>query len=194
MSGIPRRHCRWTVDSLGADTEHLDVVQRYVSSILERVASGLGLYLYGGVGSGKTTVACAIALSYLVAQTRLDVQTGKSSGQLVAFVHVPTLLDEIKQGYGDDDARARMVPVLASLASVPLAVFDDIGAERPSDWVRERLLTITNARYDSELCTIYTSNSTIPELNEPLGVRLASRITEMTVPIPFRGPDRRQKL
>jgi DNA replication protein DnaC len=104
------------------------------------------------------------------------------------------LLDEIRQGFSDDDKKLAIDTRLAALRTVPLAIFDDIGAERPSEWVRERLLTLLGHRYDNELTTIATSNMTLAELREPLGARIASRIEGMTAPIHFVTTDRRRKI
>ena len=194
MSDIPKRYTRWNVTTLPDDFEHRDLFLRFGENIVDRIRRGSGLYVHGRVGNGKTTAACAVAMTYIVAQTHVDITRGRSSPQLVQFVNVPTLLDSIKRGFADDEQRARSDSMVQTLSSVPLVVFDDIGAERPSEWVRERLLTIVGARYESELTTIFTSNLTLAELSEPLGARLPSRIAEMTVPIPFNGPDRRQKI
>ena len=75
-----------------------------------------------------------------------------------------------------------------------LLVLDDLGAERPTDWVEETLNLIVNTRYNYRRTTVFTSNyplvlpSTLTaedkdwhrfELKERVGFRLFSRLQEM---------------
>lgn len=193
MAGIPRRHAKWSVGTLPADSENLAVLRKYAETVVDRISDGQGLYLYGTVGNGKTTAACAITISYLIAKTYRDISQGRSSRQLVQFVNVPDLLAEIKRGFDNDGARQSTDNILDSLSRVSLVVMDDIGAERPSEWVRERLLTVVGKRYDDELATFFTSNYTLGALRESLDGRLTSRIAGMTKEIKFTGKDRRQQ-
>src|SRR5207244_381801 len=123
-----------------------------------------------------------------------SIRTGTRTKQLFAYANIPDLLELIKRGFDDSDIAAQAARRLDTLRTAPLVVLDDIGAERPSEWQRERLLTIIGDRYDNELSTIITSNLTIAELTEPLGGRLQSRIAGMTVPLLFKGADRRKQI
>jgi DNA replication protein DnaC len=194
LSGIPKRFQKYQTDNLPEDTYALPVIQKFGDSITERVPKGEGLYLYGSTGLGKTTIACAIAMTYISHQSLLDIRTGKRTKQLVSYANVPDLLDLIKKGFDDTDIQLEANAKLEALRTAPLAILDDIGAEKPSEWARERLLTIINDRYDNELATIVTSNLSIPELVEPLGARIRSRIEGLTFPLQFKGTDRRRKL
>jgi DNA replication protein DnaC len=75
--------------------------------------------------------------------------------------------------------------------TVPLCVLDDIGAERVTDWVRERLFVIVNARHDADLPTIFTSNLAPPALDDHLGERTMWRIIEMCEVVHLDGPNLR---
>ncbi len=46
-----------------------------------------------------------------------------------------------------------------SVKNADLLLLDDLGAERASEWVRERIFVIVNHRYREELPTIFTSNT-----------------------------------
>jgi DNA replication protein DnaC len=192
MSGIPKRHMKWDADTLPDDTYHLPVLKRWSSKDIELVESGKGLYLHGSVGTGKTTALSALAISYIVHKSIADIRTGEHTEQLVQFINVPDLLDLIKRGFDNPTISDEANALLERLKHVPLVIFDDIGAERPSEWSRERLLTLINYRYDNEMCTFFSSNLTIPELVEQLGPRLQSRINGSCAPLAFNGPDRRK--
>ncbi|MBF0530560.1 MAG: ATP-binding protein, partial [Deltaproteobacteria bacterium] len=62
---------------------------------------------------------------------------------------------------------------------VKVLCLDDLGAEKPSDWVRECLLAIIDKRINHHLPTIYTSNYDAGQLHIHLGDptgRIADRI------------------
>lgn len=193
MSGIPRRHRKFTVDTLGDDTIRLSALKRYNENILERVAAGQGLYLFGNTGSGKTTAITALAMSYIVTASKEAIRTGKRSKQFVQFLNVPVLLAGLKAGFDDPEVATMWQQRLNVARTVPMLLIDDIGSEKPGEWVRERLTELIGHRYDNERCTLFTSNLTLPELKEhidPIG-RITSRIKGMAVPIDYRGKDRR---
>lgn len=76
----------------------------------------------------------------------------------------------------------------------PFLVLDDLGTEKLSDWVQEKLYAILDWRYGQELPTLVTSNLTLAELASHYrahGPRLASRIAGMGEEVELRGRDRR---
>ena len=134
-----------------------------------------GLYVFGDVGSGKSLLACAI-LNDL-----------HRAGRSVRFQRITELLKAVVQEDTGDDFQERLV-------KVPVLVLDDIGAQRPSDYARQMLLTIYDARTDRGNRTIWTSNLTLEELNEYLGdQRLASRIAGSCKVVRLDGDDYRLK-
>lgn len=194
LSGIPKKFSKFTVDTLPNDTLYLNALKRFSATDIQRIKDGQGLYLQGGVGVGKTTVVSALAISYILHKTLEDIRQGNRTKQLVQFVNVPDLLDKIRQGFNDEETAENVNRIVANLKRCPLAIMDDIGAEKPSEWVREKLLQIITTRHDEELSTFFTSNLTINDLIEPLGSRLQSRIAGMTVPLTVTGKDRRKLL
>jgi DNA replication protein DnaC len=115
---------------------------------------------------------------------------------MILFLNIPDMLDGIKQGFDDPGIASWWTQTLMAAQSVPLLVLDDIGSEKPTEWARERLTQLIGHRYDNELCTLISSNLTLAELKEhidPIG-RITSRIKGMTVPIEYRGKDRRNIL
>ena len=68
----------------------VDLVRTYVRHLDERLAEGRGLWFFGGVGTGKTTLAM------LVSQTAIDARRG------VAIYSLPRLLAEIRSTFEDD--------------------------------------------------------------------------------------------
>ena len=77
------------------------------------------------------------------------------------------------------------------LKKCKLLIIDDIGAERVTEWVRERLVSIINTRVGAGLSTIYTSNLSPEELKEGLGDRISSRVLGSSGVVEITGADRR---
>ena len=106
------------------------------------------------------------------------------------FIHVPTLLNKIKDGFNNKDEDFELLK--SRLISVDLVVWDDIAAVKLSDFDHANLLTFIDQRKLNELANIYTGNLTLDELPDAVGNRLTSRIWNDSTVIEFCGADRRQ--
>ena len=136
------------------------------------------LYLTGGVGAGKTRVACAVLNSHV--QHR---KTGY-------FARVPMLLYELQPGRDAEKVSA----LEDRLFKTSLLVLDDLGAERDqaTDYTRRTLLMIYEQRCDRGLRTIFTSNKSIQELAAMQDDdRLASRIAGRADVVKVSATDQR---
>ncbi|WP_407308843.1 ATP-binding protein [Desulfosporosinus sp. SB140] len=127
--------------------------------------NALGLMFSGPVGSGKTFLAAAIANELMEAQHQ------------VLFLVVPDLLDELRATFKSD---VNEFDLLDTARSIPILILDDLGAHNYTDWTRNRLYSIINYRMNEQLPTIITSNLSLEEMEEYLGVRTTSRIIQST--------------
>ncbi|MBJ7521505.1 MAG: ATP-binding protein [Solirubrobacteraceae bacterium] len=155
-------------------------VRGYVRKIDEHLQAGEGLWLFGDVGTGKTSLAM------LVSQQAID------AGHSVAIYSLPRLLAEIRDTF-EADAEHSYVQLLDRLATVDLLHIDDVGAERTSPWVLEQLYAIVNARYEEERAMLITTNLERDELAEQITERTVSRLEEMCEILPLFGEDRRRQ-
>lgn len=135
------------------------------------------LVLMGKCGVGKTHLAAAIANTWL---KKVD----------VLFVCVPEMLHSLRENFSKNKTDNVGIQILKT---VKLLVLDDIGAEKSSDWVREIIFLIINYRYEHKLSTVITTNHTMQELDEKLGIRIVSRIMEMSRQIKIDAEDWRLK-
>jgi DNA replication protein DnaC len=71
---------------------------------------------------------------------------------------------------------------------------DDLGTEKPSDWVIQTLYVIINSRYEEDKQTVITSNYSLEEIRKNLNDKIASRIIAMTEVIEIKGIDRRSAI
>jgi DNA replication protein DnaC len=156
-------------------------VENYLRSWEENREFGKGLYFCGGVGTGKTHLAVAV-MNELMQRKRVP----------SLFVTVPEFLDNLREAY--------MIPGrdldewMDTVKNADLLVLDDLGSERPTEWVRERLFVIVNHRYREVLPTLFTSNIGPRDLATQLGERTASRIIAMCDWISLEGDDYRESV
>ena len=156
-------------------------VRAYVRNVDANLDEGRGLWLFGEVGTGKTTLAMLVAKAALEA------------GRSVAIYSMPRLLNEIRRTY-DEGADSSYIELHDRLAEVDLLHLDDVGAEKTSPWVLEQLYAIVNARYEAQRSMTITTNLGLEELVEQIGDRTVSRLKEMCELLPLHGRDQRPYL
>jgi DNA replication protein len=154
-------------------------IRSFVRGLDGHLSAGKGLWLFGDVGTGKTTLAMLVSKAALEA------------GHSVAIYSLPRLLNEIRRTY-DEGSDSSYVQLLDRLAEVDLLHVDDLGAEKSSAWVLEQLYAIVNSRYERERAMVITTNLDREALVEQITERTVSRLEEMCDVIPVYGADHRQ--
>jgi DNA replication protein DnaC len=181
---IPRRYRLVSFDTppvCDLPAPQVRVVREFTRRIGEHIDAGRGLWLFGDVGTGKTTLAMLVSRHALEA------------GRSVAIYSLPRLLADLRRTF-DDDAPQSYTEMLDRLATVDLLHIDDVGAEQTSSWVLEQLYALINARYEDERSVIVTTNITeLEELGNQVGTRTVSRLQEMCEQIPLFGEDARRE-
>jgi DNA replication protein DnaC len=154
-------------------------VRGFIEDLDHRLAEGRGLWLFGDTGTGKTTLAMLISKAALEA------------GRTVAIYSLPKLLAQIRRTYDSEPGGDSYLSFFERLTSVDLLHIDDLGAEKRSDWVLEQLYALVNERYETERSMLITTNLPHEELEEQIGSRTVSRLTQMCDEVPVFGDDRR---
>ncbi len=183
-SGLSKRMKGYALDNfdhgLSKSTERAFAkVMDYIMGWSENREDGRGLYFCGDVGVGKTHLAVAV-MNELISRKRVP----------SLFVAVPDLLDNLRGTY--DDPRRNLDEWMDAVKNAEFLVLDDLGSERPTPWVQERVFVIVNHRYRAELPTVFTSNVGPKDLAAQLGDRTASRIIAMCDWISLEGADHRE--
>ena len=156
-------------------------IRQFVRGINGNLDKGRGLWLFGDVGTGKTSLAM------LVSKAALD------AGRSVAIYSMPRLLSDIKETYEDRSEQSYM-ELFERVVGVDLLHIDDLGAEKRTDWVLEQLYSIINERWQEQRSIIVTTNLfDVDELRDQIGARTVSRLHEMCDLIPIMGRDRRMQ-
>lgn len=154
-------------------------VRAFAGDLEARLAEGRGLWLFGDTGTGKTTLAMLISKAALEA------------GKTVAIYSLPKLLARIRQTYDAEPGGDSYTTFFERLTSVDLLHIDDLGAEKRSDWVLEQLYALVNERYESQRSMLITTNLEHAELEEQIGPRTVSRLTQICDEVAVFGDDRR---
>jgi len=152
--------------------------------------NGIGLYLYGPLGVGK---------SYL-----LGAACNKLAERGIAsyMIYTPDFFLEIKNAIAEQKVEEKM----DALKNIPVLILDDIGAESISAWARDEVLgPILQYRVMKKYPTLYTSNYSYEQLEEHLSYsqkngieqlkakRIMERIRHYTDCYFVRGINRRKR-
>lgn len=129
-----------------------------------------GIVLYGGTGTGKTHLAVGMLKEII------------NRGYSGVYYNVTELLNDLRSSYSKDSDLTEH-SLLERIHTADIVVFDDVGAEAPSNWVLDRLYLMFNRRYENAKPVIITTNCTRGELKERVGERITSRLYEMCFPL-----------
>ena len=157
----------------------VEKVREFVTELDSKLEGGLGLWLSGDTGTGKTTLAMLVSKEAL------------RRGHSVAIYSLPKLLARIRRTYDAEPDGDSYSTFFDRLTAVDLLHIDDFGAEKRSDWVLEQLYALVNERYEDERSIMLTTNLTVDKLEEQIGRRTVSRLTETCEQIALFGADRR---
>src|SRR5258708_424484 len=150
-----------------------------------------GLFLAGLYGRGKTGLLAGvlkeIALRFVDTTHRLRFITGTD------------LMDELRSAI-DREHRAAHDPSIETYSAlldkvkfVRVLALDDLGTEKPTEFVLERLFSIINHRYEHELPTFVTTNLGLLDLAKRIDPRVFERLMETSRFIEVKGPNLREK-
>jgi DNA replication protein DnaC len=206
-ANIPPRYQHCTLDSYetgfrGADasmTQAHMTARRFVEGYPVET-DGKGLLLTGSIGVGKTHLAVGILLGLM-----------EEKGAQALFYDYRELLKEIQHSY-NPQVNSTELEVLRPVFEAEVLVLDELGAQKPTDWVWDTVALILNTRYNDKRTTIITTNypdappvgygagpanaaqraAREETLGDRIGERMRSRLSEMCVRVDIHGADFRQ--
>jgi DNA replication protein DnaC len=157
-----------------------------VKFVRDYPALAKGILFQGSVGLGKTRLLCSIAFE-LVRDKQAD----------VFYIDWNDLLKRLGENFASRDFVANDL-LLNKLGSVPLLIFDKLGATRGNTWDLENVYYLVNRRYNENRLTLFASNffdakASIESelLAERVGQRIRSRLHEMAETVTLQGADYR---
>ncbi len=205
-ANIPKRYEHCSLDSYdpgfpGADRSlqaALIMARKFVEDYPVETA-GKGLLLTGTVGVGKTHLAAGILHNLIMLK-----------GVRGLFCDYRELLKQIQNSYNPQVSMTEL-QLLEPVFKAEVLILDELGAQKPTDWVWDTVALILNTRYNDKRTTIITTNyadqpvtSTQQttsaaaramreeSLGDRIGERMRSRLAEMCVTVEMRGDDFRR--
>lgn len=188
---IPKRYEHCDLDSyLTSKDESQKRAKMIVQRFLDKYPQiDVGLLFLGTCGVGKTHLAVALLKQVII-----------TTGDRGLFYDFRDLLREIQASWNSVSQTSEL-EVLRPVIDAKVLVLDELGANKPTEWVRDTIAHIINCRYNDQKLTIFTSNyldnPTKPgeeTLSDRIGVRLRSRLYEMCKEVEIRGVDARQEV
>ena len=204
---IPERYRHYTLDGYGTAFRGADATlsrahmtaRKFVEAYPVDTA-GKGLLFTGSIGVGKTHLAVGVL-------RRLVVERGVRG----LFCDYRELLKSIQNSY-NPQVQTTELELLQPVFAAEVLVLDDLGAQKPNEWVWDTVALILNTRYNDKQTTIITTNypdlpagsgfkptekGDKPAKNEDtlgdrIGDRMRSRLAEMCVRVEMTGEDFRQ--
>nr|DAQ18328.1 MAG TPA: Replicative helicase [Caudoviricetes sp.] len=160
--------------------------RRYCEVADTVLSRGIGIYLYGEKGRGKTHLTACMA-------NQLIIQLHS-----VLFTNFSEISQAIRNTFGNRRIEVGVgkteQELMNKLSEVEFLFIDDFGTEKVAKgnedlWLQGKVYDIINSRYVNNKPTIFTSNYSLRELVENRGVadKTVDRIMEMTEIIKLEG-------
>jgi DNA replication protein DnaC len=185
-ASIPKRYEHCSLATFREKSTVLKNAKRRVQEFVDlwpNTPEGKGLLLMGGCGVGKTHLAVSVLLEII--------HSGKP-GRLV-FSNFQDLIQEIQASFDADTATTK-AEIMRPILEADLLVLDELGSQKPTQFVQDILYYVINTRYNEERATIFTTNyyDRSPDakdetLEQRIGTRLRSRLAEMAERLEFTG-------
>lgn len=147
--------------------------KRYCEVADKVLQDGLGIYIYGTKGTGKTHLTACMANELM------------NKYKQVLFTNFFEISKMIRGTFGNSNESES--DYINRLANIDFLFLDDLGTERVQTqngdlWLQEKIFDVLNKRYNMKKPTIFTSNYSLPELINARGImdKTVDRITEMS--------------
>ncbi|QUO36439.1 ATP-binding protein [Clostridiaceae bacterium Marseille-Q4149] len=168
----------WRFESAAVTTPQLAKARGYAQNWDEFKKAGIGLLLFGNVGTGKSYAAGCIANALI---DRLE---------SVLFVGMSDVVNRMQGNFGADRDH-----YMQSLMCPDLLVLDDLGAERNTSFSKECVFDVVDKRLLTGKPMIVTTNIQLSVMMQAADLddrRIFDRILEVCVPIRFDGENFRK--
>lgn len=170
---VPQIWRGWSIDKLPLGFR--DICNEWLASGFDE---GQNILIYGGTGSGKTTMAYALSREIYAQGYKAKMWSVR---ELIAELNPKALATQA---------------TLESIKNCPLLTLDDLGSEKKSEWTSERILEILDYRWQWKKPTIITTNLLLDGTDDTslegwIGDRAYSRLSAGSRKLRVKGGDKR---
>lgn len=168
----------WRFENAATLTPQLDKAREYTENWDNFFREGIGLLLFGNVGTGKSFAAGCIANALLERMIS------------VLYVGLSDVVNRMQGNFGADRDS-----YMKRLMRPDLLILDDLGAERNTSFGKERVFDVVNHRLLTGKPMIVTTNIPLVTMQKATDLddrRIYDRILEVCVPILFNGENFRK--
>lgn len=187
---IPPRYRNCTFDSFESDTvgphDLQKAVRKWCSTFEEQQSEGMGLYIYGPTGLGKTHIS--------VSALREVVTKNQCSGLFLNYDIYTEMVHDARNSdgllpemYGDPNLLKYTRRVL------DVVVIDNLNNDRLTDYMANTTADLIESRWEMKLPTIITTSIIPDKLSSIFSPRTASIIKASCYLIGVKGSDYRLK-
>lgn len=174
---LSKRMYDWKFENSEADTKQIEAAKKYVATWTEMEQENQGLLFFGDVGRGKSYTAACVVNAIIEMEVRAK------------MINLATISNDLQALVGENRSS-----YIDKLCRYRLLVFDDLGAERGTEFAREQVYNVINARWEAGRPFIVTTNLSLKEMqNEEQMVlkRIYDRVLDVCRPIAFQGENYR---
>ena len=174
-----RRLLDFTFDNDKGYNPVISKAKRYVELFSDMEARGMGLLLWGNVGTGKTFIAACVANALM------------EQGVPVYMTNFMRIMNQM-MGMTGPDRNA----FLDELNRYRLLVIDDLGAEHDSSFAVEQVFSVIDSRCQSGKPMIVTTNLSMAQMRAPRDIshaRIFDRVLAHCCPVRINNQRIRQQ-
>ena len=171
---------KWRFENAGVMTPQLLKAKNYAESFGKLYPRGIGLLLFGNVGTGKSYAAGCIANALI------------DELHSVSFISTSEAVNSLQGRFGSEREE-----YLNSLLRPELLILDDLGSERSTSYGREQIFSIVDKRILTGKPLIVTTNIPLKLMKESRDIsdrRIYDRILSVCLPLCFEGRNFRKEI
>lgn len=188
-------HCgiksRWhdkTLDDFTNDAEALSVVRRYIDKVDDMREKGIGLYLWGSNGTGKSHLMNCAFKELSVMQK-----------QVVRVFSMDEIVDKYTSSWYSDEVKQEFDKVLRNASFIGIDEFGkNVDAKGNPvylpDLVKRVMESVIRFRVQMNKPIWFTSNTDPKFVKDVFSEDIASLLREAVVPVCVRGDDYRKEI
>lgn len=168
----------WRFDNAPVMTKQLTKAKEYAEKWDDFSREGIGLLLFGNVGTGKSYAAGCIANALIDRMIS------------VLYIGMSDIVNRMQGKFGADREQC-----IKTILRPDLLILDDLGAERNTSYGKERVFDIVNRRLLSRKPMIITTNIALSIMQKATDLddrRIYDRVLEVCVPVLFDGENFRK--